>query len=215
MNIDFLTYYLFWIFLVLIVIFYSLMRFILYGWGSRKEEIIGATIFVQIIIIILTFILINWDGSLALIVCLILLSFPIKFIIYLIYKRLLPKAQFMNFSQFRINYQSRKNNEHQNLSNSDLDNIGMEYDNDSEKYLILLKEIKNNPKITSILVKHKKSNYDIESIFSLIKVLGGSNLANTIIQSPDLLEKYLEMKEKGRSDIEVIYNLSRMLGMAP
>lgn len=64
------------------------MRLVQYGMGANKDLIEKASFIVQVIIIILTFVIIDWKGGLALIVMTIIWSIPAEKMIHQIYNKL-------------------------------------------------------------------------------------------------------------------------------
>jgi len=105
---DFLDIKTWWVLLILELIAYFLMRLIQYGRGASKNTIEITTGLIQLLVVILAFILVSWKGGLAIIVAVLLWSFPTEFIVYLIYKKMYPESKHMTFRQFRRNYDYRK-----------------------------------------------------------------------------------------------------------
>lgn len=204
---------LWWVLLILELIAYFLMRLIQYGRGASKNLIEITTGWIQLLVVILAFIIVSWKGGLAIIVAVLLWSFPTEFIVYLIYKKMYPESEHMTFRQFRRNYDYRKK-EHKlsKTLNQDISKLFTEEDNfEKDKEVVLLKA-SNNLNVLKVLEKYGKTVDDLDSIHALLST-GGMNLADTVFQSPKLLDNYFDMKTKGKPDIVINYKLAQLLGI--
>lgn len=93
---SFLSSGIFWALLVMSVISYIFLRLVQKGEGNSKnllEMIFGGIHFISLII---SFFIVGWRGVLGILVIIVLISFPIEFLINYFYKRFFPEIYFMH-----------------------------------------------------------------------------------------------------------------------
>jgi uncharacterized coiled-coil DUF342 family protein len=73
--------------------------------------------------------------------------------------------------------------------------------------------ISNRPQIVKILQKYKREPGEIKDIFWKLMASGaGEYVAQSVIENPKLLSKYLQMETSGVSDMEIAFKFTETLG---
>lgn len=77
----------------------------------------------------------------------------------------------------------------------------------------MLSKISNQPKIIEVLQRYGKASEEIKDIFWKLMASGaGEYVAQSIIENPKLLSKYLQMKTNDVSDMEIACKFTEILG---
>ena len=86
--------------------------------------------------------------------------------------------------------------------------VGKKY----KKFDDFIKKQSNNSDIVGVLKRYKKSEKDLDNIFGKLMVAGADEKASLkVISEPELLQKYLDLKQSGMSDLEVAMVLRKQI----
>lgn len=195
-----------WMFFILGALSYCVSSFGHHGRGSRSPQIEAIGGFGLIVFVILSFIFSGWKGGIGIVIALFLWAVIAERGLWLIFRKLMPSASNMGYSQFIK--RSRSSDSLSKIPTS-LGELREEWD---KKDQMLLK-ISNQPKIIEVLQKHEKTPAELKDVFSnLIRGGAGEYVAQSVIENPELLSEYFRMKSDNVSDIEITSKLAKSLG---
>ncbi|MBW8042238.1 MAG: hypothetical protein FVQ85_19870 [Planctomycetes bacterium] len=203
---DFLSTTIWWAFLILAALLYFVSSFGHHGRGTISPHIKAFGIFGMLVCIILTFIFSGWKGGIGIIVTLFIWAVIAERIIWVIFRILAPSSYNLDYSHFVKRSRFRKSPSKPLTTIEELLESGKKKDE-------MLSKITNQPKTVEVLRKHCKTPADIKDIHFNLSACGCSEyVTQSIIESPKLLSKYLQMKADDISDLEIAYELTKSLG---
>ena len=193
-------------FFVLGALSYFISSFGHHSRGTRSPQIEAIGGFGLIVFVILAFIFSGWKGGIGIIVALFLWAVIAERILWLIFRKLMPSANNMDYGRFIRRSRSYGSSANLPTSWEELREQG----NKTDK---MLSRISNQPQIIEVLRNYGKTPEEIKDIFWNLCACGtGEYVAQSVIENPKLLSEYLQMKADCISDMEIAFKLAEPLG---
>ena len=202
---DFIYTGIWWTFLALGVLSYFISGFGNHGRGTLSHRIEAIGGFGLIVFTILTFIFSGWKGGIGVIIALFLWAIVAEKILWLIFCKIMPNANNLDYKQFIK--RSRFHKKSYKLPTAE------ELFEGSDNRDKMFWKISSQPKVIEVLKRHGKNPENIKDVFFDLERSGaGEYVAQSVIENPELLSKYLQMKTDGISDLEIAYKFIESLG---
>lgn len=155
----------------------------------------GLCAWISLVFVILTFVFSGWKGGVAVLIGMV----SVALVVVLIVGRIFVKRSPIHRQEFTIP-----------TSVEELAQLSEQMDTRLDE---IVSEISNQPKILIVLQRHgKKPEYVRDVHRKLVLNNAGTDVAESVIQNPKLLNQYLQMEADGVPPKRIAFNLLKSLG---
>lgn len=203
---NFLSTGAWWLFFILGALSYFISSFGHHSRGLKSSQIEAIGSFGLVAFVVLSFIFSGWKGGLAIIIALFLWAVITERILWLIFRKLLPGASNLDYYHFIKRSRLQRSSSSIPTSYEEL----LEHGKNTDEMLL---KISKRPEIIEVLQRYRKKPEDIKDVYyNLLRGGAGEYVTQSVIEDTKLLSEYLQMKDDGISDVEIVYRLSESLG---
>lgn len=197
-----------------IAVLYLFWKFILYGHGSLRKPLsifFGAAI---VLLVLSTVVTVNWKATLLTLLFLFLWTIPANYLLFLLFKTMMPGASSMTYRQFLLNYENRKK-----VPEFALDTMLTEMENkyrkdDSSIFSETSEDEWKLPKVAEsvFISRGVLDNVERMKLMSELSLLN-PGIADNVLNNRDLFIQYLEWKKQGLPSNVIVHKLHVKLGL--
>jgi hypothetical protein len=203
---SFLSTATWWTFFILAALSYFVSSLGHHGRGTKSPQIEAFGSFGLIVFVIFAFVFSGWKGGIGCVVALFVWAVISERILWTIFRNLLSGSDSLDYSHFLKRSQFHTSPSKLPVSGRELLQQGNATDE-------MITKISSQPEIIHILLQYGKHSTDLQDIFHCLLASGsGEYVAYSVIENPQLLAEYLQMKTTGVSDLDIACKFSKSLG---